>query len=340
MAQKKTKRVSPTLPVFSADKLSGVGKQSVVRSTNILPLDVATGIMGWRSSMFVEIFGPESSGKTLIALLSAIAAQKLYGERSLLIDGEFVWDPQDAKKMSYQVEWFRKLGGDPSMLDIYWPEYSEKTYSDIIETFLPSNNYAYIIIDSWKAMTPKAKLDAVVGDRSAGAFGAAAMINNEFISQALPILFHKTNTTFLVVNHEYIDPNVKWGDPRTSPGGRALKFYAKQRIQTTAPGDKSEERAIIKGGFKKNKIKDPYRVFEFPINFQTGFDETDLLCRLGYENGIITGGAGGTYYFNDVKYAGGKIKLVETFKNDPVAFQLLKNAVLNVYKPELMDGVI
>jgi recombination protein RecA len=330
----KEKKKTDPLPIFAADQLDDFGKISIVRPTGVLPFDAASGVGGFRSSMFVELFGIESSGKTLMALLSAAYAQRLYRQESLLIDGEFAWDPQDRKKISYQVEWFRKLGGDPNKLKIYYPMKSEKTYEDVLR-FIESNIYAYIIIDSWKSMTPSASLIKDIGDKKDAAFGIAATVNSEFIQQALPLLF-RSDTTMLVVNHEMQKMNVMFGDPTTTPGGRALKFYAKQRPRFYTPDKKTVKGAVIRGKFIKNKIASPYATFEFPLSFSSGVDTANILYLIGLEHKIITGG-GGVYYYGGIKFSGGKEKFLNALKDDIVLYSDIYQSILNKYSPEIKE---
>lgn len=340
MGKKKEKRTAPG--VFSLDNmdLSAIGIQPVVYPTGILPLDIATGIGGFRSGMFVELWGPESSGKTLTALLAAIEAQRQFGKKSLLIDGEFAWDPQDKKKMSYQLEWFKTLGGDPKNFNIHWPtEGSEVTYDKCVREWLPSNEYAYIIIDSWKSMMPIVKIEKDVGDKKGGAYGAAALVNSEFITQALPQLF-KSQTVIICINHEMTDFNVRFGDPRTTGGGRGLKYYAKQRINMLTLKNKSVDGATAEGSFNKNKVASPGRTFRYPISFKNGLDTEAMLFDMAYECGAIGGGAGGGYTFKEHKLSGGRDFIINNvIREDPVLIASLEAEIRRIYQPRVKDDL-
>lgn len=313
--------------------LSNIGVNPVVRPTGILPLDIATGVGGFRSGMFIEIWGPESSGKTLIALIAAIQAQKDSGKPSLLVDAEYAWDPTDERKVSYQVEWFKKLGGNLDLFELHYPEGSEKVYDEMTNEWIPSNKYAYIIIDSWKAMMPTIKLEKDIGDKKKGAFGAAALTNSEFLIQALSKLF-RSQTTVICVNHEMRDFDIKFGDPRTTGGGRALKYYAKQRINTLIAKQRSELGVTIDGVVNKNKVAPPFKTFQFPVSFETGVDREMVAFNMGVECGIIGGGSGGSYDFRGVSLKGGRQKIVdEIFRSDSLLVNSIEELIKERFKP-------
>jgi len=302
---------------------------SKVRRTGVITVDVAGGVGGWLSGSLVEIYGPESSGKTLLCLLAIIEAQKRYGEDSLLVDGEFAWDPRDEDSgLSRHVEWFKKLGGDPNKLDIYYPEYSESTY-DFLLKITKDNKYAYVVIDSWQSMTPKVILDKDLSDKAEGAFGYAANVNSQFIKQLMPIL-HNSSTTFLIVNHLTEKMGVVFGDRETTPGGRALKFYSRQRVRMS-PSKQSSTKTLIRGKFRKNKLAPPFGTFEFEIDFERGLNSALMIYMLAQEIGVLNR-RGAKYEYQSYTITG-RDNMLRAIEEDSLLRLSLESDILKNYSP-------
>jgi recombination protein RecA len=243
--------------------------------TGALPLDIAIGIGGIPRGRIIEIYGPESSGKSTLALCMVAQAQKLGGVAAY-IDAEHAMDPEYAKK----------LGVDIDNLLISQPDSGEQGL-EIADKLIRSGAVDIIIVDSVAALVPKAEIEGEMGDSFVG-------LQARLMSQALRKLTSnvaKSNTAIIFINQLRQKIGVMWGSPETTPGGLALKFYSSvrldiRRIESVKKGDEIlGNRVRVK--VVKNKVAAPFRQAEFEIIFGQGVDRLGYLIDMGVNDGII-----------------------------------------------------
>lgn len=244
-------------------------------STGSLALDVALGIGGVPRGRIIEIYGPESSGKTTLTL-EVIASAQRAGGVAVFIDAEHALDP----------EYAQNLGVNVGELILSQPDSGEQAL-DIAESFINSGAVDIIVIDSVAALTPQKELDGDVGDVTVG-------LQARMMSQALRKITgaaHKTGTTVIFINQLREKIGVFFGSPETTTGGKALKFYASvrldiRRIETLKEGtDSIGNRTRVK--VVKNKVAPPFKQAEFEIIYGTGISREGDLIALGVEHGLI-----------------------------------------------------
>jgi recombination protein RecA len=281
---KKTEALSDALAAIE----KSYGKGSIMRlgdgtlvpiegiSTGSLGLDLAIGGRGFPRGRVVEVFGPESSGKTTLALHVVASAQR-GGGMAAFIDAEHALDPQYA----------RKLGVELDSLLISQPDHGEQAL-DICETLCRSGALDVIVVDSVAALVPKAEIEGEMGDSFVG-------LQARLMSQALRKLtglVAKSNTCLIFINQIREKIGVMFGSPETTTGGRALKFYSSVRIDIRRIGTlKNGEQPIgarTKATVVKNKIAPPFRKVEFDILYNRGISYQGDLIELGVSLGVIT----------------------------------------------------
>ncbi|MHB8491643.1 MAG: recombinase RecA, partial [Solirubrobacteraceae bacterium] len=256
-------------------------------STGSLTLDIALGIGGVPRGRIVEVFGPESSGKTTLVYHVLAEAQKRGGVCAF-IDAEHAMDPIYAKA----------IGVDIDELLVSQPDYGEQGL-EIADMLVRSGAVDVVAIDSVAALTPRAELEGEMGDQSVG-------LQARMMSQAMRKLagnLHRTGTLCILTNQLREKVGVMFGSPETQPGGRALKFYASQRldirrIETLKDGTEAVANRV-KVKVVKNKLAAPFRIAEFEIEFGKGISTSGCLIDLGLEHRVISKSGAFFSYGND-----------------------------------------
>jgi recombination protein RecA len=278
--------------------------------TGAIMLDRALGTPMPRGRI-VEVFGPESSGKTTIVLHTLVNAQKL--GPVAFIDAEHALDPTYAAA----------LGLDVDELLVSQPDYGEQAL-EVADKLLRSGEMAAIAIDSVAALTPRVELDGAMGDVTVGA--QARMMSQAMRKLAGNANRHKTLLIFTNQIREKV--GVIYGSPETQPGGRALKFYASQRLDVRRVSSGSDEHHNrTKVTVRKNKVAPPFRVAEFDIDFGTGISKSGSLIDLGLELGVVC--KSGSFYgdHNGERLAQGRDNSKAVLEADPERLDALDAAV-------------
>ncbi len=272
--------------------------------TGSIALDIALGIGGVPRGRIVEIYGPESSGKTTLALHIVAEAQKMGGEVAY-IDAEHAMDPVYAKALGVDID---------SML-ISQPDNGEQAL-EICETLVRSGALDVIVVDSVAALTPKAEIEGDMGDSHVGLLA-------RLMSQALRKLagaISKTNCIVIFINQLREKVGISYGNPEVTPGGRALKFYASVRIDIRRAEQIKDGAAVIgnltRAKIVKNKVAPPFRVAEFDILYGEGISKWGELVDLATDLGIISK-SGSWYYMGDTRIGQGKEAAKNYLKANP-----------------------
>ena len=271
--------------------------------TGCLSLDLALGIGGLPRGRMIEIYGPESSGKTTVALHAVAEAQKLGGVAAF-IDAEHALDPVYAKA----------LGVNLDELYVSQPDTGEQAL-DIVDHLVRSSAVDIIVVDSVAALTPKAEIEGDMGDSHVG-------LQARLMSQALrklTAIVNKSKTCVVFINQLREKVGVMFGNPEVTPGGKALKFYASIRIDVRktdilkdtegAAGNRTRAKVV------KNKLAPPFRQAEFDIMYGEGISQEGCLIDLGVQYDII-GKSGAWYSYNGNKIANGKEKMRQFLKDN------------------------
>ena len=272
-------------------------------STGSLSLDIALGIGGLPKSRIVEIYGPESSGKTTLALQVIAEAQKTGGVCAF-VDAEHALDPTYA----------RKLGVDTSELLISQPDTGEQAL-EIADTLVRSGAVSVLVVDSVAALTPRAELEGDMGDHHVG-------LQARLMSQALRKLtgsISKSNTMVIFINQIRMKIGVMFGSPETTAGGNALKFYSSVRLDIRRIGAIKDKEEIIGNQTRvkvvKNKVAPPFKVVEFDIMYGEGISKLGELIDLGAKANIIEK-SGAWYSYKGEKIGQGKENSKQYLKNN------------------------
>ena len=269
-----------------------------------LTLDYALGIGGYPRGRIVEIYGPESSGKTTLAIHAIAEAQKL-GEMCAMIDAEHAFDRTYA----------HALGVDMSKLYVSQPSCGEEAL-EIAETLISSGSMAVVVIDSVAALTPKAEIEGTMGDNRIG-------LQARLMSQALrkiTSIVSKTNTCVIFINQLREKIGVLFGNPETTTGGNALKFYASIRLdvrRTTQLKDGDEATGnMTRVKVVKNKCAPPFKKAEFVIEYGKGICRGTEVVDLAIEMDIINK-AGSWFKYQGENICQGREKLIQFFEDNP-----------------------
>ena len=272
--------------------------------TGCLTLDIALGIGGIPKGRIVEIYGPESSGKTTVALHIVAEAQKA-GGIAAFIDAEHALDPVYAARLGVRLE----------NLYISQPDSGEQALN-ILETLVKSGAIDLVVVDSVAALTPQAEIDGEMGDSYVG-------LQARLMSQALrklTAITAKNKCSIIFINQLREKVGVVYGSAETTTGGKALKFYSSVRIDVRRTESLKDGSDVIgnhvKAKIVKNKVAPPFKVAEFDIMYGTGISSLGCLIDLGVQNGFIQK-SGSWYSYNDEKIGQGREKAIEFLRSNP-----------------------
>lgn len=293
---------------FGRGTIMKLGDDSIddveVIPSGIIGLDYALGVGGYPRGRIIEIYGPESSGKTTLAILAIAQAQK-QGGIAAIIDAEHAFDRFYAEK----------LGVDVNNLWIAQPDNGEQAL-EIADQLIRSSAIDIIVIDSVAALTPKAEIEGVMGDKQMG-------LQARLMSQALRKLtgtISKTKTTCIFINQLRDKIGVAWGNPETTTGGNALKFYASVRIdiRKSTPIKKGEEILgyLTKVKVVKNKVAPPFKRAQFDLIFSEGVSRTGEIIDFGVALDIIKK-SGSWFSYGDSKLAQGRDAVKKLLMENP-----------------------
>jgi len=298
-------------------KLGEKGIKNIdVVSSGSIALDQALGVGGFPKGRIIEVFGPESSGKTTIAL-HAIAEVQKTGGKAAFIDAEHALDPVYAKK----------LGVNTDELLLSQPDTGEQAL-EIVEALVRSEAMSIIVVDSVAALVPQAEIEGEMGDSHVG-------LQARLMSQALRKLsgvINKTNTICIFINQLREKVGIMFGNPETTPGGRALKFYSTIRLdvrrseQIKVNGDVIGNKTVIK--VVKNKVAPPFKTAEVEIMYGEGISRAGEVIDIAANMGIIDK-SGAWFSYKGEKIGQGKENVKLMFKENPDLFHEIENKVRN-----------
>ena len=299
----------------SVMKLGDKGKVEIASvSTGSLGLDIALGIGGLPKGRIVEVYGPESSGKTTLALHVVAEVQKA-GGTAAFVDAEHALDPSYAYK----------LGVNLDNLLVSQPDNGEQAL-EITDTLVRSGAVDIVVVDSVAALTPKAEIEGEMGDSLPG-------LQARLMSQALRKLtasINKANTIVIFINQIRHKIGVMYGSPETTTGGNALKFYASVRLDIRRTGSVKARDEIIGNNVRvkvvKNKVAPPFREVEFDIMYGEGISKLGEIIDLGVKAGIIDK-AGSWFSYGSQRIGQGRDNVREFLKNNPDVAADIEKAV-------------
>src|SRR3989344_4380792 len=308
-------------------RLGDVNKTNVaVIPTGSFSLDLALGVGGLPRGRVVEIFGPESSGKTTLALNVVAQAQK-QGGKAAFIDAEHAMDPEYASR----------LGVNVNNLLISQPDSGEEALN-ILESLVRSGMISVVVVDSVAALTPKAELEGEMGDqhvcRQARMMGQAL--------RKLTALANNSQTLIIFINQLRMKIGIMFGNPETTPGGRALPFASSVRIDIRKIAQIKKGEAVVGNRVKakvvKNKVSAPFRSAEFDLLFGEGISYEGDVLNAGIAHGVITK-SGASYTFEGEKLGTGFDNVVMKLKEDKKLIQEIKKRVKDVMGTETKSKI-
>jgi recombination protein RecA len=313
---------------FGKGSIMRMGDASVepvdVIPTGSIGLDVALGVGGYPRGRIIEIFGPESSGKTTLAIHAIAEAQK-QGGIAAFIDAEHAFDRFYAEK----------LGVDVDNLWISQPDNGEQALQ-IADQLISSSAVDILVVDSVAALTPKKEIDGEMGDSMVG-------LQARLMSQALRKLtstISKTNTCCIFINQLREKIGVMFGNPETTTGGNALKFYASVRLDIRKSKPLKDGDNVIGNHTKvkvvKNKVAPPFRKAEFDIMFGVGINKIGEIVDLGVEHDIIQK-SGSWYSYGDSKLAQGRDATISILQDNPELCEELEKLISEAIKAKNED---
>ena len=310
---------------FGKGSIMRMGDEQVeqvdVIPTGSIALNAALGVGGYPRGRIIEIYGPESSGKTTLAIHAIAEAQKM-GGIAAFIDAEHAFDRFYAQK----------LGVDVDNLYISQPDNGEQAL-EIADQLIRSSAIDIIVIDSVAALTPKKEIEGDMGDSAVG-------LHARLMSQALrkvTATIAKTNTTCIFINQLREKIGVMFGNPETTTGGNALKFYASVRLDirkvtTLKDGDQPIGNQV-RVKVVKNKVAPPFRKAEFEINFGEGISKVGEIVDLGVEYGVIKK-SGSWFSYQDAKLAQGRDATKQLLKDNPELCEELEAQIMEAIRNE------
>ena len=296
-------------------------------STGCLDLDIALGVGGVPKGRIVEIYGPESSGKTTVALHIAAEAQKRGGAVAF-IDAEHVLDPSYA----------RNLGVDIENLIVSQPDTGEQGL-EIAEALVRSGAIDVIVVDSVAALVPRAEIDGEMGDSHVG-------LQARLMSQALRKLtgtIQKTGCVAIFINQLREKVGIMFGNPETTTGGRALKFYASVRLDVRRIDSIKQGESIVGNRTKvkvmKNKVAPPFKQAEFDIMYNEGISRTGNIVDVGVKEGIVQK-SGAWFSYGDIRLGQGRENSKQYLKDNPEIALEIENKIREKYELPLVENNI
>jgi recombination protein RecA len=295
-------------------KLGDVKKVDVAAIPTGSPsLDIALGIGGVPRGRIIEIYGPESSGKTTLALHIVANAQKTGS--AAFIDAEHALDPSYAKKIGVKIE----------DLLISQPDNGEQAL-DIVETLVKSNSVDVIVVDSVAALTPQAEIEGEMGDHHVGR-------QARLMSQALrklTAIVAKGNVTIIFINQIRMKIGVMFGNPETTSGGQALKFYSSVRIEVRRAAQIKQGEQIVgnrvKAKIVKNKVAPPFQVTEFDIMYNEGISKEGDIIDTGVKYEVVAK-TGNSFSFGETKLGVGREKAKTFLRENPKIYAEIEKAL-------------
>jgi recombination protein RecA len=310
----------------SVMRMGDVGVRDVETvSTGSLALDIALGVGGLPRGRVVEIYGPESSGKTTLALHAVAEVQKL-GGTAAFVDAEHALDPQYAAKLGVKVE----------DLLVSQPDTGEQAL-EITDMLVRSSAVDVIVIDSVAALTPKAEIEGEMGDSHVG-------LQARLMSQALRKLtanIKRSNTLVIFINQIRMKIGVMFGNPETTTGGNALKFYASVRLDIRRTGAIKRDEEVVGNETRvkvvKNKVAPPFREANFDILYGEGVSRSGEIVDLGVAHGIIDK-TGAWYSYKSERIGQGKENARNYLKDNPKKMSEIEQAIRAKALPVAVSG--
>lgn len=284
--------------------------------TGAISLDLALGVGGIPRGRIIELFGPESSGKTTLALHIVAETQKKGGVAAF-VDAEHALDPEYAKR----------IGVNTKELLISQPDTGEQALQ-IVESLVQSGSVDLVVVDSVAALTPRAEIEGEIGDTHVG-------LQARLMSQALRKLTHvvaSKNCTIIFINQIRMLIGIMYGNPETTPGGKALKFYASVRIEVRRIAQVKKGDEIVgnrvRGKIVKNKVAAPFRTAEFDIMYNEGISKLGDLVNTGVKYNVVTR-AGASFSFGELRLGQGMDAAKNFLRENPKTARDLERAILS-----------
>ena len=294
---------------FGKGSIMKLGGENVMRdieatSTGSLGLDIALGIGGLPKGRIIEIYGPESSGKTTLTL-HCVAEEQKKGGICAFVDAEHALDPQYAKKLGVNLE----------ELLISQPDTGEQAL-EIVDTLVRSGAVSMVVVDSVAALTPKSELEGDMGDSNVG-------VQARLMSQAMRKLtgsISRSNCMVIFINQIRMKIGVMFGSPETTTGGNALKFYSSVRLDIRRIGAIKDREEVVGNATRvkvvKNKVAPPFKQVEFDIMYGEGISKTGELLDLGVKAGVVEK-SGAWFSYGDERMGQGRENSKQYLKDNP-----------------------